>query len=127
MRTRITSLVALIPVFLAAAQTAMAQVNLPIFTDNLVNGYQQGWSYRATVNFANTSPVHSGSDSISVTLLNTSQGPGALVLENGLPFDTSPYMNVTFWINGGPTGGQALRMYANLNHGGQFSFTLPFL
>jgi len=69
MRARIISLVALIPVFLAAVQTAMAQANFPIFTDNLVNGYQQGWSYRATVNFANTSPVNSGSDSISATIM----------------------------------------------------------
>ena len=128
MRTRITSLPALIPVFLAAAQTATAQANFPIFTDNLVNGYQQGWSYRATVNFANTSPVNSGSDSISATIMNSpSQGPGALVLENNLPLDTSPFTSLSFWINGGATGGQQLRMYANLNHGGQFSFTLPKL
>src|SRR5882724_5114824 len=112
MRTRITSLVALIPVLLAAVQTAMAQANFPIFTDNLVNGYQQGWSYRATVNFANTSPVHSGSDSISATIMNTSQGPGALVLENNLPLDTSPFTSLSFWINGGAIGGQQLRMYA---------------
>ena len=58
MRSRNTPLLALIPIFLAAVQTAMAQANFPIFTDNLVNGYQQGWSYRSTINFANTSPVH---------------------------------------------------------------------
>jgi hypothetical protein len=45
--------------------TAPPQDNLPIYNDNLVNGFQN-WSW-ATVNMTNTSPVHSGIYSISVT------------------------------------------------------------
>jgi len=45
--------------------SAIAQTPLQIYTDNLVNGFQD-WSW-ATRNMANTSPVHSGSASISVT------------------------------------------------------------
>jgi hypothetical protein len=36
---------------------------------------------------------------------------GALSLEHG-NIDTSIYTNLTFWINGGPTGGQLLQVYA---------------
>ena len=46
-------------------QKAAAQAPLPIYTDNLVNDFQN-WSW-ATVNLANTSPVYTGSNSISVS------------------------------------------------------------
>jgi hypothetical protein len=46
--------------------SASAQAPLPIYTDNLVNGFQD-WSWAAH-NLANTgSFVHSGADSISVS------------------------------------------------------------
>ena len=40
-----------------------AQANLPIYTDALVNGFQN-WSW-ATVNLQNFSPAHSGNYSIA--------------------------------------------------------------
>jgi len=127
MRTRNTFLLAVAPLFLAAVQTAMAQANFPVFTDNLVNGYQQGWSYFSIVNYANTAPVHSGSDSISVTITNNGPTNGAVVFQNGLPLNTSFFTSITFWVNGGATGGQVLRMYAYLDQNGQSSITLPKL
>ena len=49
----------IVAVALAAPALSMAQSNLTIYADSLVNGWQD-WSYYATRNFANTSPVHSG-------------------------------------------------------------------
>ncbi len=49
-------------VLFAVAVPARGQAPLPIYTDHLVNGFQD-WSW-GTHNLANTAPVHSGSDSI---------------------------------------------------------------
>jgi hypothetical protein len=75
--------------------TALPQDNLPIYTDNLVDGFQN-WSW-ATINLGNTDPVHSGICSISVTDGGNSQ---ALAFEHP-QFNTTPYTNLSFWINGG--------------------------
>ena len=87
---------------LVATAPGIAQDNLPIYTDNLVNGFQN-WSW-ATVNLTNTSPVHSGAYSISVTDGGNYQ---ALVFEHS-DFNTSLYTNLSFWVNGGSTGGQKI-------------------
>ena len=84
-----------------------AQANQVIYDDALENGWQN-WSW-ATVNFANTNPVYSGTYSISVTCTNYQ----ALYLHND-PFDSSIYTNLTFWINGGG-GGQPLEVQATTN------------
>jgi hypothetical protein len=86
-----------------------AQANLPLYTDRLVNGFQD-WSYNSTRNFANTSPVNSGIDSIAVTITNNF---GAVSIQQPLRFNSAPYSSVTFWINGGPTGGQQVQVYAS--------------
>ena len=56
----------ILAVLLAAPAVSVAQ-NMTIYSDSLVNGWQD-WSYSTTRNFANTSPVHFGSDSISATV-----------------------------------------------------------
>src|SRR4029077_17907580 len=90
--------------------SAPAQSNQSIYTDSLQNGWEN-WSW-ATNNFANTSPVHSGSDSISVTC-STYQA----VYFHNPPFAPTLYTNLVFWINGGPTGGQPLQVNAASNAG----------
>jgi hypothetical protein len=104
---------------LSGAQTGSAQANLPVYTDNLVNAFQS-WSW-ATVNFANTSPVHSGSYSISVT-----DGPNyqALSLQYPAGFNTSPYASLTFWINGGASGGQQLNVYGTVTNSTRTAYPL---
>jgi hypothetical protein len=106
----------LLPVFLQG--NAGAQANLPIYTDYLVNGFQN-WSW-ATVNLANTSPVYTNSDSISVTD-NTNYE--ALYLEH-TPFNTLPYASLDFWINGGPSGGQKVQVAGLLNGLSMFNYPL---
>lgn len=96
-------------------------LNLPsradqiIYDDALQNGWQN-WSW-ATVNLANTSPVHSGADSISVTADNTSSDWQALYL-GVAAMDVSSYTNLTFWVNGG-VGGQSLLVQGLLNGSSQ--------
>ena len=75
----------------------------------------------ATVNFANTNPVLAGfSNSISVSC----SGYSALALYQ-TPSSSAPYTNLTFWLNGGPTGGQNLTVYGTLNQDTQTPYPLP--
>ena len=48
---------------LAVPMASLAQTNMTIYADSLVNGWSDG-SYNVTHSFANTSPVHSGSDGV---------------------------------------------------------------
>ena len=79
----------------------------PIYTDSLQNGWQNyGW---ATLNYANTSPVHSGQYSISVA----AGGYQALYVHHS-GFDSTPYSAISFWINAG-NGGQSLVLQGELS------------
>ncbi len=89
-----------------------AQTSLPIYTDSLVNGFQDwGW---ATHDYANTSPVHSGADSVSVTIATVNYD-GLQIYHSDM--DSTPYTGINFWINGGATGGQKLQVYGMLHVG----------
>ncbi len=101
-------------------ERAEAQSPLVIYSDSLVNGFQN-WSW-ASVNFTNTSPVYSGSNSISVTTSNYS----ALWLYTP-NLDTSIYTTVSFWINGGSVGGQNINLRGVLGGSPVSSYTLPTL
>jgi len=92
-----------------AVTCSLAQTNQQIYTDSLQNSWNN-WSWGSTINFANTSPVHSGSSSISITITN---GYAALYLEH-VDFDSNLYTNLTFWVHGGSSGGQALAVRATL-------------
>jgi alpha-L-arabinofuranosidase len=110
----------------ALALSAGAQAPLPVYNDSLVSGFQDwGW---ATHDYANASLVRSGSKSVAVTI--NSGYVGLQVYHPDL--NSAPYQSVSFWANGGPTGGQRLKIYGLLHIGGsanagQASFTLPRL
>jgi alpha-L-arabinofuranosidase len=99
----------ILAVLLAAPMVSAAQTNMTIYADSLVNGWSDG-SYSAAVNYANTSPVHSGTRSISVTITNAW---GALGL-NHSSLTTTGFASISFWLNGGTVGGQQLQMYGVL-------------
>ncbi len=107
-------------VWLGRPALAQAQSDQTVYTDALVNGWQN-WSW-ATVNLSNTAPVQSGADSISV-----SAGPYQALYLHQAPFDSTSYASLVFWINGGPTGGQLLQVQATLNGTAQTVVTLPAL
>ncbi len=108
----------------AGAIDSLAQSSLAVYTDTLVNGFQDwGW---APHNYANTGPVHSGNNSISVTVSSTSY-EGLQIVRSA--FDSTPYRSVSFWFHGGASGGQRLQVYGLAQIGGtqnvgQASFAL---
>ncbi len=116
MRPRLTTSLALF-VFLSTLETVLGQANLPIYTDRLVNGFQD-WSW-ATRNMANTTPVHGGTASISVT----SAAFTALSFQHP-DFNTSPYSNISFWAHGGTGGGQRLQVYVQYGPSGTSGSTV---
>lgn len=91
---------AVVPLLVSASQ--------PIYTDTLQNGWLD-WSW-ATVNPANTSPVHGGVNSISVT----SAGWEALYLAHAAQ-DTAAFTHLSFWIHGGKVAGQSILVQASRN------------
>ena len=97
---------------LSLSGIASAQSSLPVYTDALVNGFQDwGW---ATHNYANPSPVHSAASSVSVTIASPWQG-----LQIYHPdMDSAPYSSLSFWIDGGASGGQRLQVYGLAQVGG---------
>ena len=96
---------ALVAALLLPLPGALAQADLPVYTDALVSGFQDwGW---AAHNYANTSPVHSGNNSVSVTI--GSAWEGLQIVHSA--FASSPYTSVSFWINGGAGGGQRLQVF----------------
>ena len=82
-----------------------AQAPTMIYSDLLLNGFDD-WSW-GTRDFANTSPVHSGAESISASLI---AWQGISFYHSDL--DASNYSSLSFWANGGASGGQRLEVYA---------------
>jgi hypothetical protein len=96
---------------LFAGGEIMLRAEQIIYDDALENGWQNwGW---ATLNYTNTSPVHSGSDSISVTIAGAWQGIQIWHSDQNSTLDT----NLSFWLNGGTSGGQKLQVYGLLHFG----------
>jgi len=116
----------LLPIFvplvcvLALPAVARAQTDQAVYTDALVNGWQD-WSW-ATVNLSNSQPVQSGTASISV-----SAGPYQALYLHHDAFDSSLYTDLVFWIDGGSSGGQLLQVQATLNGTAQAVVTIPAL
>src|ERR1700692_2046526 len=84
---------------LFCASPARAQAPLPIYTDQLVNAFQDwGWGTRV---WNNASPVYSGASSVGVsgTAWNV-----ALGLHHG-GLNTATYASLSFWAHGGSSGG----------------------
>src|ERR1700722_4768601 len=102
--------------FLLAAGPAFAQSAQIIYGDALENGWQSYPWTNVTVNLANPSPVHSGSDSISISVNASTYG--ALYLAHSA-FNTGAYSNLTFWVNGGASGGQLLQVQATVGGNAQ--------
>lgn len=94
---------------LSKGRNANAQANLPIYTDHLVNGFQD-WSW-APRNMGSTSLLHTGTNSLAVMPNNFGDG----ISFHQSPFNTSVYTNLSFWANGGTNGGQTLDVYVSLN------------
>lgn len=106
---------------LLALCAARARADLDIYMDSLQAGWNN-WSW-AAVNLANPSPVQSGARSISVTASNWQ----ALYLNAAPALDAAAFTNLTFWLHGGPAGGQSLQVQALLSGAPQRAVVLPNL
>jgi hypothetical protein len=106
----------LLPAFLAALSIA-ARADQIVYDDALENSWQDwGW---ATRSYTNTSPVHSGSDSISVT---AGAWQGLQIYHTDM--DSTPYASINFWLNGGASGGQHLQVYGLVHFGTTNGYSL---
>jgi alpha-L-arabinofuranosidase len=94
--------------------------NQAIYSDSLQSGWQN-WSW-ATVDLANTSPIHNGTDSIAVTA-----GPWQAIFIHHNVQDSYQFDSISFWINGGPVGGQKLQVVGLLSGVAQTGYPLPAL
>ncbi|WP_404422437.1 alpha-L-arabinofuranosidase [Nibricoccus sp. IMCC34717] len=88
-----------------------------VYEDSLNNGWQN-WSW-ATVDAGAADPVHTGTAAVQVAL-----SPWSALYLRHAAMDTSTYGSVTFWVNGGATGGQKIRLAALRESGEVGSFSL---
>jgi hypothetical protein len=97
------------------------QTNEMIYSNSLQNAWvDDSW---AEDDLTNTNPVLPGfSNSISVSCAEY----GALYLSQ-TPSSSAYYTNLTFWLNGGETGGQVLTVTGTLDEVDQNPYTLPAL
>jgi hypothetical protein len=88
---------------LALVMTARADQT--ICTDGLQNSWEN-WSWDTTADFNSTAQVHSGSQSAAVTMT----AAWAAFSFYHPDFNSSTYASLSFWIHGGASGGQQLRV-----------------
>ena len=117
MKTKLDYFLITLVLLFGTGRPSFAQASLDIYTDGLDNGFED-WSY-ATHSLTNTSPVHSGTYSISVNTVYWNA-----ISFHQTNFDSTPYLNLTFWVNGGD-GGQSLGLYAYLNDVYQQYYQVP--
>jgi alpha-N-arabinofuranosidase len=105
---------------LVALVKVSAQAPTIIYSDLLLNGFQD-WSW-GTRDFANPSPVHNGSESISASL-----GDWEAISFYHSDLNASAYTSLSFWANGGTNGGQRLQLYAEYGANSAPAVQLPAL
>ena len=97
-----------------------AQAPLWIYTDRLVNGFED-WSW-IDRDMLQTGVVYRGTAAIRATG-NAAQWPGLSFRRE--PFDARLYENLVFWAHGGTNGGQRLQVTAEDAAGTGPAYTLP--
>ena len=106
-RPRLTFWLLLLPLLLGLRSTAFAQTDLTIYDEALASGWEN-WSW-APNDMASTAQANTGVVSIAVTPTPYS----ALYLRSvAAPVDTHGYLNLTFYVHGGATGGQVFQIQA---------------
>lgn len=83
-----------------------AGADLVVYGDSL-NPTWSNWSWSTTANFTAASPVYNGSRSLAVTVTGAW---GGLYLAANQTVNASAFDTLQFWVHGGSTGGQRLRV-----------------
>ena len=94
--------------FFTTAALSASRADLTIYDDAL-GGSWQNWSWDGSYNFNHTTTVHSGSRAIAATY--TAAWAGFRVHHDGI--NSTGYTDLQFWLHGGTSGGQAVRVYLN--------------
>jgi hypothetical protein len=96
-----------------------ATTSKSVYDEALRNGFQS-WS-SAHVDL-NSSTFHNGKKGIQVD-----EGANQQFQLGTIPFDSAPYSGISFWINGGPQGGQQLEVNADIMDTGRPPVKIPVL
>src|SRR3954449_8801484 len=86
----------------ALAGRAATSDDMLIYSDRFNNGWGDGWSWM-TPRYATNNPVYAGTNSMALVPNAPFLG---WVLKPYTTVDATIYTNLTFWLNGGATGGQ---------------------
>lgn len=90
------------------AADACAQNALDLYADGLNPAFQDwSWAAAADYSLANATPVQGGGSSIRFLPRNWG---GLLFADPVNSYDAADYASLTFWIHGGSSGGQSLRL-----------------
>lgn len=86
------------------------EVTSTIYADALANGWED-WSWDLpNHSLASTAPVHGGTKAVGVIYTT---GWGGLQFGRGTAFNIAGYNTLRFWVHGGSSGGQAVRVSAS--------------
>jgi alpha-N-arabinofuranosidase len=101
-------------------RAAIAQDDLPIYSDALATGWED-WSWAVqTKDLCSTQTVHQGICSVAVDL-----APWGGLSFRHADFSTASWSVLTFYIHGGDSGGQQLQVFLHGAGGGQSGGELP--
>jgi len=96
------------------------------FANIFANKVMDGWANHSTmavVNLGSTTFVYPG----DTAAISVDAAPWGMLDLRRTAFNSTPYDTLSFWINGGPTGGQLLQVQGLLNGSQQHAFALPAL
>jgi alpha-N-arabinofuranosidase len=103
----------LLILILLSGEVVHATDDMLIYSDRFNNGWGDNWSWMPR--YPTNSPVHSGSNAMACVPSGTWQ---AWWLKAGTSVDTTIHTNVSFWLNGGATGGQTVGITGELDGSG---------
>jgi fibronectin type 3 domain-containing protein len=106
---------------LNATPAAPTGAVLVLFDEALGTGWLD-WSFGTARNFAATSPVKTGTRSLAVTY-QESLVDLKLRYQSIAGVSSGPYRALRFWVHGGVSGGQRIRVGVNTNYGAVYDFT----
>ena len=102
---------------LLSALTACASDDMQIYSGRFDNGWGDGWSWMTR--YPTNNPVYTNNPvfvaSNSMALVPSGPYVGMVAEDAGTTVDATIYTNLTFWINGGATGGQNISVNGELN------------
>ncbi|UXI68740.1 hypothetical protein [Tahibacter amnicola] len=98
---------AVVSLLLIATATTAAAADLVIYDDSTKNGFDQTCTWSPDVDFASTATVHSGDYAIRFT---PSYFGGLSWCAPAGGISTEIYRALRFWIHGGSSGGQVIRL-----------------